>query len=80
MLEPEVSGKKKKSMARVAEESYMSSQIVQRQPLKCAEKLTSSGPRLGVHVANTPQSIIPYARFFGAYMSALVAPPVTRIR
>ena len=79
MLDADVSGKKKKSKTKVAEESHMSSQIVHRQPSKRAEKLPSSGPRLGAHVANTPQRVIPYARFFGAYRSAMVAPPVARI-
>jgi hypothetical protein len=79
MLDAEVSGKKKKSSTSVAAESHMSSQIVQRQLSKCAEKLPSSGPRLGADAANTPQTVIPYARFLGEYRSATVAPPVARI-
>src|SRR4030088_1279604 len=57
MLVSEISGKKKNSKTRVAEESHMSSQIVQCQPSKCTEKLPRSGPRLGADAGstNTPE-------------------------
>ncbi len=45
----------------------------------CAEKLLRSGPGLGADAANTPQRVIPYARFFGVYRSVTVALPVARI-
>jgi len=73
MLEEDVPRKKKSRMS-VASESHTGSQVVQRQPSKCAEKLLSSGPRLSADAVKTPQTVIPYARFLGEYKSATVAP------
>ena len=65
MLEADVLGKKKKSRMSIAPESHINSQIVQRQPSKCAEKPPSSGPRLGADEAKTAQTVIAYACFLG---------------
>ena len=78
MLAELVSGKKKNRKTRQKPDSQTSSQIVQVQPLFSAAKPPIRGPRMGPSAAAMPQTLMPYATFSGAYMSAMEAPPVAR--
>ncbi|SRR5229473_3074729 len=78
MLEEDVSGKKKKRRIVVKLPNHISSHIVHLQVSAWAAKPPAMGAVEGAHTAKAPQSAMPYTRFLGLYMSAMVAPPVAR--
>jgi len=59
-------------------QSYVSIQIVQRQPFAGATNLPISGPNTGPQTPNDSHMQIPYATRAVSYISAIVVPPVAR--